>query len=382
MVTLGIRSASKLARACGRSLGLGIEGRRAWAAARREVLIRSITDSRKTIDAGGRTSRGLTEIAHILGRDCQQCSHFRQSTCSLTPGSTPAAARDKFHELLLNRSADCPAGIWPGRVSPPLKRLNLVYFVFPLRHPEQVWQWNVAELLKRLPIFNGRRIITVATAPGGSLGKGRSVDPPEAVVEAFAGHNVEFRFVSNDPKRQEAPHFLAAMREVASTDPTEAVFYAHAKGVTRPIQGGEAIRAWTAAMYRHNLDRIDEVADLLRRWPCVGIAKKYGFPEMFVEGRSRRVWGEGNRPWHGWHYAGTFWWARHDALFSRPDWDQIELFAYATEKYLANFFRADEAICLAYDDCARPYELATWHSDTDVERLIGAPAPIPRRKAA
>ncbi len=238
----------------------------------------------------------------------------------------------------------------------------------------------MAELLKRLPVFNGRRIVTVATAPGGSIGKGRFVDPPEAVVEAFAGHDVEFRFVPNDPLRQEAPHFLTAMRELASTDPTEAVFYAHAKGVTRPIQGGEAIRVWTTAMYRHNLDRIDEIADLLRRWPCVGIAKKYGYPEMFVKGRARRAWSEGDRPWHGWHYAGTFWWARHDALFSRPDWNQIELFAYATEKYLANFFRADEAFCLAYDDCARPYDLATWRSDADSEQRTSHP--VSRRKAA
>ena len=105
------------------------------------------------------------------------------------------------------------------------------------------------------------------------------------------------------------------------------------------------------------------------------------FAEMFVEGRSRRTWGEGNRPWYGWHYAGTFWWARHDALFSRPDWDQIEIFAYATEKYLANFFRADEAFCLAYDDCARPYDAATWETP-GVDLPFSRPETAPQTQAA
>ena len=48
----------------------------------------------------------------------------------------------------------------------PITRLNLVYHVTPIIHPDNVWQWNVGELLKRIDVFNGRRIITVATPTG------------------------------------------------------------------------------------------------------------------------------------------------------------------------------------------------------------------------
>jgi hypothetical protein len=144
----------------------------------------------------------------------------------------------------------------------------------------------------------------------------------------------------------------------------------------------DAIRAWSAAMYHHNLDRIAEVSDLLRHWPCVGIAKVYGFPDSFLWGKTENSFSENGRPWHGWHYSGTFWWARHQSLFSRPDWDQFELYNYASEKYLANFFRADEAICLAYDDCPQRYELATWFTGHNGFDPIAYAIPDRKLKAA
>jgi hypothetical protein len=179
------------------------------------------------------------------------------------------------------------------------------------------------------------------------------MDPPEAVVEAFRGHAVEFRFAPNDTKLREALHFLPALRELASTNPAEAVFYAHCKGVSHLNQ--RAVRPWTEAMYHHNLDRIDEVCDLLRRWPCVGIAKRYGHFENLSLGRPRQKGSFRKRPWHGWHFAGTFWWARHDRLFSQPDWDRVPLHPYAVEAFLANFFESKDALCLAYDGIPDPY---------------------------
>lgn len=235
----------------------------------------------------------------------------------------------------------------------PITRLNLIYQVTPLRHPERVWQWNVGQLLQRLERFNGRRIITIVTGPGE-----RAMDPPEAVVEAFAGHAVEFRIAQNDARRGEAPHFLAAMREIASPDPSEAVFYAHTKGVSHLDQ--RVVRPWTAAMYHHNLDRLDDALWLLRRCSCAGIAKRYGyFDHLFLNGPPSE-WTFPKRPWHRWHYAGNFWWVRHDRLFSRPDWDRLPLHLYAVEGYLANFFTSDEAACLALDGIGEPYDPQTW----------------------
>jgi hypothetical protein len=237
----------------------------------------------------------------------------------------------------------------------PVTRLNLVYHVTPVQHPDDVWQWNVRELLKRIHHFNGRRIVTVVTPT-----TGWAMDPPEAVVEAFAGHDVEFRFAPNDPQLREAPHFYPALREIASTDPSEAVFYAHTKGVSHLDQ--RVVGAWTAAMYHHNLDRIDEVRERLRRGACAGIAKRYGYFENLCFGAPRSEWTIPRPRWHDWHFAGTFWWVRHDRLFSNAAWDKIPLHPYVVEGYLANFFTADEAQCLAYDNVGQPYDLLTWQA--------------------
>lgn len=366
LLRLGARSASKGVRILQRLAGIGPEVRSARQAIEREKLLQSVADELEKRSAGGGAgaTRSSAETVHLIRHHCQECPHFRGSNCSRMTSRTGGSARNALVKAIVDPAGRCPEGIWPSLDAPSITRLNLVYFICPMRHPERIWQWNVSELLRRIHVFNGRRIITVASDGAGENARDNGVDPPEAVVAAFAGHDVEFRFVANDPRLGEAPHFLPAMREIASTNRSEAVFYAHAKGVSRRSQVDE-LRAWTAAMYHHNLDRANEIADLLRRWPCAGIAKTYGFPEAFLIGRSQKSYAEGGRPWHAWHYAGTFWWVRHDALFSRPDWEDFEVYNYATEKYLANFFRADEAFCLAYDDCGDPRRLDAWRPQGD-----------------
>jgi hypothetical protein len=315
LVMLGTRAAFKLSRAVRKLFGIGADGRR----------------------------EPVAEFVRIP-----------------SPGSTPAGIHTNSatkknpdqpnHAVRSAETKDINDG-------PPITRLNLVYHVTPIMHPENVWQWNVGELLKRIHIFNGRRIITVATPTAADA---RAMDRPETVIDAFAGHEVEFRFAENDPRLREAPHFLPALREIASTNPSEAVFYAHTKGVSHRDQ--LAVRAWTAAMYHHNLDRIDEVQQLLPCWPCVGIAKRHGNFEYLRLGLHRKEWTYRRRPWHGWHFSGTFWWVRHDKLFSCIDWDKIDMHAYAVEAYLANFFKSEEAASLAYNEIDDPYDPLSWRA--------------------
>lgn len=333
---------------------------RAAAAMKRDSLMHAAKDcgigatgSRDSFDRITGLVRPELEISHLVGNYCQSCRHFEESACSLIPATATESRQSAFFQTLADPDARCPAGIWNVRKPQPISRLNLVYHVTPIPHPDNVWQWNVAELLKRIHVFNGRRIITVVTSS-----TGRTMDPPEVVAAAFAGHDVELRFAPNDPKLREGRHFIPALREIASVDPSESVFYAHGKGVSHLDQ--TIVRPWTAAMYHHNLDRIDEVRDLLSRWPCVGIAKRRGDFVRLSYGQPRKPGSLRRRPWHDWHYSGTFWWARHDSLFSRPDWDQIPQHAFAVEGYLANFFRPEEAVCLAYEDIPDPYNLAIW----------------------
>ncbi|HEY3963947.1 MAG TPA: hypothetical protein VGM05_05275 [Planctomycetaceae bacterium] len=336
------------------------EGDRAAASMKREALVHSVLSLRyeselplTVVGQAVKSIRPASEISHLVGTFCQSCRHFEDSECSRLPLGGSRSEQPGLFRILADRSCHCPAGAWDARESRPITRLNLVYHVTPLRHPDNVWQWNVRELLKRINLFNGRRIITVVTS-----NSGRTMDSPEAVAAAFSGHDVEFRFAPNDPKLREGRHFIPALREIASINPSEAVFYAHGKGVSHLDQ--RIVRPWTAAMYHHNLDRIEEVRDLLSRWPCVGIAKRRGDFVRLSYGQPRKPGSLRRRTWNDWHYSGTFWWARHDRLFSRPDWDQIPQHAFAVEGYLANFFRPEEAVCLAYEDIPDPYNAAIW----------------------
>ncbi|MBI3865522.1 MAG: hypothetical protein HY290_26920 [Planctomycetia bacterium] len=354
---LWARAVSKVSRSV-QSLFRRSADRQAAAATREDVVRSVVRLSERKAARGVRSAAAVSarlpaEINHLLGQFCQSCRHFDGSACSLMKSAGDGLRRQAFERALADPLERCPAGLWGLRVTRPVTRLNLVYHVTPIRHPDRVWQWNVGELLKRLHHFNGRRIITVVKSSGG-----RTMDPPEVVAAEFAGHDVELRFAPNDPELREGRHFVSALREIASTDPAEAVFYAHAKGVSHLDQ--RIVRPWTAALYHHNLDRIDEVRELLGRWPCVGIAKRRGEFVKLSFGQPRKPGSLLRRPWHGWHYSGTFWWARHDKLFSRPDWDQIPRHAFAVEGYLANFFRPEDAVCLAYEDIPDPYNLAIW----------------------
>ncbi len=358
---LWARCVSKVSREAKRLLRLEVdEGDRADASAKRETLVRSVLSARFAPEppptALGQvvgSTRPASEISHLVGTFCQSCRHFDDSECSRLPAGSSHSQQPGLFQILADSTGYCPAGVWNARDSRPITRLNLVYHVTPIPHPDNVWQWNVRELLKRIHHFNGRRIITVVTS-----NSGRTMDSPDVVAAAFAGHDVEFRFAPNDPKLREGRHFIPALREIASIDPSEAVFYAHGKGVSHLDQ--RIVRPWTAAMYHHNLDRIDEVRDLLSRWPCVGIAKRRGDFVRLSYGQPRKPGSLRRRTWHDWHYSGTFWWARHDSLFSRPDWDLIPQHAFAVEGYLANFFRPEEAVCLAYEDIPDPYNATIW----------------------
>jgi hypothetical protein len=103
--------------------------------------------------------------------------------------------------------------------------------------------------------------------------------------------------------------------------------------------------------------------------------------------RLRRRWSFHKRPWHGWHFAGTFWWARHDKLFSQPDWDKLPVHRYAVEAYLANFFKSEEAACLAYDGIEDPYDPTIWQDGVadsvsdPIVRSLNEPPDAPPRDA-
>lgn len=337
--------------------------------------------------ANGRARRSAELVERIFDRQCARCplfqrpevggqrpgeeEHGRRPPPGLRPPTSGLCTHCGCHvsprvdELnkLHWQSEKCPLGKWP------IERLNLIFYILPLAHTGRVWQWHVEQLRQRLHLFTGRRLVTIATPGPGNL---LSIEPAQKVRAAFGSDadSIEFLERPNDPHHWETPAFREMLGLIADDRATRrhgeeanddrhlvpsATFYGHAKGVRRGRFAG-GIKLWCEAMYRHNLDRIDEVRELLAAYSAVGVAK--------IPQRPTAIAGP------GWHFAGTFFWVNDQALFSRPGWNQIQDHSHAVEGYLATRFREDEAYCLAYDNPGEVYRASTW-LDREAEKREG-----------
>lgn len=191
---------------------------------------------------------------------------------------------------------------YPGKY-PAVGAKHLIYHLLPVAGR---WQGNVDELLKRWPLFTGRKVIAIMTGGAFSRGKGQgetdakfTLDPPAMVKAAFPP-DAEFIELPNDPKLREVASWGPLVEKVLATaDDADAVFYGHAKGVTRAAMPDD----WTRWMYETCLDYPEKVDSLLGTHPIVGSFKK---TNPSFSGRSR------------WHYSGTFFWFRAGDMKGRP----------------------------------------------------------------
>lgn len=244
---------------------------------------------------------------------------------------------------------------------------HLIYHLFPAKHSDQ-WQWNLDELLKRINIFNGRRIIGLSIS--------RATVPAQQVREYLDGHGFEFVEVSNDPKRGELTSFTTMMQRIQTEDPNAIVFYAHGKGTScapggKTLSGGRLpdMRRWADAMYRGCLDNMGRVDAALESQAFAG-----GF---------RRNYGNGR-----WFYSGTFFWFRAAAVFGRK-WKITSKQRWAVEFWPATMFPIEQTACLfgdgvrslydpkqltaAIDSMDRPAGVATTKPDREVS-IVTKPA--------
>lgn len=105
---------------------------------------------------------------------------------------------------------------------------------------------------------------------------------------------------------------------MASTDPVEATFYAHAKGVAKDILcSGDPLgsRYWRNAMYHELLDDWERIAELLEEYPVVGSHRRHHpeQPQIYPDGQSSSEW----------HFAGTFFWFRNRDVFATNRWREV-----------------------------------------------------------
>lgn len=171
-----------------------------------------------------------------------------------------------------------------------------------------MWKRNVDELAARWDLFDGTKIISVVTGEhvqgqaGASLLK---LDSPE-VVRQYLPADAEVVTVENDPWLWESASWSALFGRVAEVaGPNDAVFYAHAKGASRPHQ--TIPFRWAQLMYASLLDHWGVVSDRLQKFPIVGSFRKVG-----------RHFRESPEITHSsWHFSGNFWVARARELVRR-----------------------------------------------------------------
>lgn len=256
---------------------------------------------------------------------CQRCDHHLPPwPFTPTRSSSPATIAEcldrghvmpngwsgwpNAHRTLAER---CAAGIGPNQ-------RHLLYFVYPRSH-NGVWQKNIDQLLLRIALFNGRRVMAIASDD--------KADPAGMVRESVAGHGFEFIDVPNTPKLREVIAWLPLWERVAGcTGPNDYTFFAHAKGVTRDRM--RTAHAWTTLMYEANLDYWPVVERLLQTHPIAGALKKLG--HKFNRSKLSQ-----------WIYAGTFYWVRNRDFFAR-DWRSVEQEWWGTEYYPGVLFSVEE----------------------------------------
>ncbi len=253
----------------------------------------------------------------------------------------------------------------PASARPPVDRLNLIYHVYPAR-ANDIWLRNVQQLRRRLPLFNGRMIVAIATGP--------QLVHPDEVQATFNWPGVEYLLVPNDAEVGEVASFPRLLAAIRSKDPQEATFYAHTKGASNTRDDAWAIACWRNAMYAGLLDDPQRVREALTRFAAVGACKTL-HPHMLAF--PSRI------PWGHWHFAGTFFWFRHDRIFRDFRWPFVPHDRWGVEAWLGGFLSADETVSLIQpwgetDYTRNGYEPGVWEAYLGTSRPGNADATEPR----
>lgn len=223
-----------------------------------------------------------------------------------------------------------------------IARRNLIYHITSF-DTNDIWMRNVRQILKRIDLFNGRRVIAVATGEG--------LVPPDDVRRAFGPHEVEMLTRPNSADLRENATFLPLLERIQSDDPCEATFYAHAKGVAKDVLclgDPKGSRYWRNAMYRELLDDWERIAELLDEYPVVGTHRRLHSeqPNIFPDGQSSSPW----------HFAGTFFWFRNRDVFATDRWREVwQPAGWGAEAWPGRMFDFQQSACVAYDGLSDVY---------------------------
>lgn len=236
------------------------------------------------------------------------------------------------------RECPVPRGEQSHAMNPlPITLRNLIYHVYPDKRND-CWKWNLDQIKRRWSIFNGRRVLAVATDDSTC-----SLDE----VCSYLGDLVtqcDILSLKNNSHLREVASFRHLLKSVRSMNPQEATFYAHTKGNTT-AKPGDAVTVWTQGMYRHLLDQIEIVRDLLRTYLFVGANKMVWQDNPRLNPFPTRYVPTGRRKEDGWMLSGTFFWFSH-RVYARENALRIDPDRYAAEGWPWAVAEEHEAVSL------------------------------------
>lgn len=265
--------------------------------------------------------------------------------------------------------AGCPDRAATRAALPPppaasITTRDVLYHVMPKAgEAGTVWRQRLGMLTRRAGLFNGLKVVSCMTGPG--------LEPPERVRELAEPSGFEVVALANDPDLREVVTLLALLPRFETSDPSRALLFAHAKGITRPADAGNSCHPWALLCHEICLDYWPLVERQLSEKPITGPFKKTG--HAFAGSPS------------SWHYSCGFWWVRSAGLFRR-DWRGVERKWFGSESHVGVWYRPEEAGCLFHEapagvmDLYRPdylqkvlWDYALWRIAHDRER---APAGV------
>lgn len=250
---------------------------------------------------------------------------------------------------------------------------NLFYNCCPHLDAEEVWLDNVRWLCKYKEAFNNKLVINVKT--------GKNMADPEFVKSRFSElqqcGDVEFCLIPNDLELHELAGFIEGLEKLKSVREDEITFYAHTKGVGHAASGSHvilqmAVRQWRNRMYDECLSDPKRVEDVFlgktkQRIPIFGRGKGIAAAGCFLCPNK-----------YGWFFAGTYYWVKHSALFTR-DWRKVPRDRFGPENYIPVQFMRKELHCFRKTKNIRnltfygeisatyvcpicgPFEASIWH---------------------
>ena len=277
-----------------------------------------------------------TVVGSIAPEQLHVCPpQYRRGSPSVFSRETAIMAKRR-EQLLAARAA---GGL------PEVTTRHLLYHVYPSKRND-LWLDNVWRLQQHWHLFNGKRVIAVATS-----GATHSFERVQQEFDGFGALLVPF---ANDPELREVATFTPLLAHCQGMGESDAVFYGHTKGnATADNEQGALI--WKNIGYDYLLGKYyDFVRPALGRAAAVGIHKMIWPSTSPSPYPTRLVRGD-------WMFAGTFFWFRPSFTHSCDDWRKVPVDRYGAEAWLAGLLPKDivESVYQIWDEsvwpCPCPY---------------------------